>query len=458
MYRSQAFFMIKISNSYNRFFPSVPGCTDSSRSRRKAHFLRIFLLVILTFFAFRLDGQALVADELLIVANSAVPEGVGLARYYMEKRAVPSANLLMVKTSVNEQIGRSEYNQQIADPVRKYLEKNDPEGRRFKCIVLMYGMPLRVLPPPLSQVESSDLKKLQATLKEWTEKEKPPGQKPLEKSKEFQAKSAELKKKIQVLTKAHWRASVDSELALVREKSYDLEGWLPNRFFVSFRGKKIKNMPQSAILVSRLEGPTPAIVRRIIDDSLYAEEQGLPGKAYFDTRWPEKNQPKKDQKLSAYEQYDQAIHNTARIVRKSGRLPVVVDDRPTLFQPGEAPDASLYCGWYSLGKYIDAFTWVRGAVGYHVASSECTTLKKPDSKVWCKVMLEKGVAATVGPVAEPYLQSFPVPEVFFGCLLDGRVPLAECYGLSNPFWSWQQVLIGDPLYRPFLRRGFPTKS
>ena len=63
-------------------------------------------------------------------------------------------------------------------------------------------------------------------------------------------------------------------------------------------------------------------------------------------------------------------------------------------------------------------------------------------------MLEKGVAATVGPVAEPYLESFPAPEAFFGCLLDGGA-LVECYMVSNPFWSWRMVLIGDPLYRPF---------
>ena len=67
-------------------------------------------------------------------------------------------------------------------------------------------------------------------------------------------------------------------------------------------------------------------------------------------------------------------------------------------------------------------------------------------------MLEKGIAATVGPVAEPYLQSFPQPEIFFGCIIDGRFTLAECYALSNPFLSWQMVLIGDPLYRPFSRK------
>ena len=46
-------------------------------------------------------------------------------------------------------------------------------------------------------------------------------------------------------------------------------------------------------------------------------------------------------------------------------------------------------------------------MGYHIASYECETLKKEGSTVWCKRMLEEGVAATLGPVAEPYVQAFP---------------------------------------------------
>jgi uncharacterized protein (TIGR03790 family) len=136
-------------------------------------------------------------------------------------------------------------------------------------------------------------------------------------------------------------------------------------------------------------------------------------------------------------------------VKKSGRFPVVVNDREDLFQPGECLDAALYCGWYSLARYVDAFKWRPGSVGYHIASSECQTLKQRESQVWCKRMLEEGIAATMGPVTEPYLQAFPLPELFFEFLLDGSWALAECYALSQPFWSWQMVLIGDPLYRPF---------
>jgi hypothetical protein len=64
-------------------------------------------------------------------------------------------------------------------------------------------------------------------------------------------------------------------------------------------------------------------------------------------------------------------------------------------------------------------------------------------------MLEEGVTATIGPVGEPYVQAFPMPEIFFAALTDGAFTLAECYLLSVPYLSWKMVLVGDPLYRPF---------
>jgi len=45
------------------------------------------------------------------------------------------------------------------------------------------------------------------------------------------------------------------------------------------------------------------------------------------------------------------------------------------------------------------------------------------------------------------------PEIFFKYLTAGDFSLAECYLLSTPCLSWKQVLIGDPLYRPFRAAG-----
>jgi uncharacterized protein (TIGR03790 family) len=218
--------------------------------------------------------------------------------------------------------------------------------------------------------------------------------------------------------------------------------WQPNPYFWGYQGQELPIAKSEAIMVSRLDGPSSDTVKRIIQDSLQAEENGLQGWACFDARWPAPDQ-KQD---SGYAFYDCSIHLAAERVAASSRLQLRVEDSQELFQPGECPQAALYCGWYSLARYVPAFEWQPGAVGFHIASQECQSLKR--GEFWCKRMLEEGAAATLGPVGEPYVLSFPVPEIFFAVLLDGYT-LAEAYLLSNPFWSWKMVLVGDPLYQPF---------
>lgn len=54
-----------------------------------------------------------------------------------------------------------------------------------------------------------------------------------------------------------------------------------------------------------------------------------------------------------------------------------------------------------------------------------------------------------GPVNEPYLTAFPPPSVFFPLLMSGKYTLVEVFAMTNPFLSWQMILVGDPLYNPF---------
>jgi len=74
---------------------------------------------------------------------------------------------------------------------------------------------------------------------------------------------------------------------------------------------------------------------------------------------------------------------------------------------------------------------------------------KPGGKVWCNAMLEDGMTATLGPMHEPYLAAFPLPDDFFPLLLTGRYTLVEVYYRTKPFNSWPMVLVGDPMYNPF---------
>jgi uncharacterized protein (TIGR03790 family) len=387
---------------------------------------------------------ALDPGEVLVVVNAAVPAGAELAAYYMKQRGVPEENIVRVSVPDDETISRRQYDQKIAAPVRRALEEREPR-RRIRCLLLLYGMPLRVTAPEIGPDDQQRI----ATLVQRREEARrriaalPEGAK---EEKERLAKTlAAIEADIAMAQRGNESASVDSEIALAAAGDYPLAGWVANPFFLGRRNEKPAVDPNRVIMVSRLDGPDEKSVRRIIDDSLAAEKQGLSGTAYFDARWPEPAAAPK----GGYEFYDASIHRAARRVAASGRMPVKVDSTERLFQPGDCPGAALYCGWYSLAKYVDAFTWKPGAVAYHIASSECVTLKQKGSRVWCKRMLEEGATAVIGPVDEPYVEAFPVPEIFFALLVDGYLTLAECYAASTPWLSWRMVLIGDPLYRPF---------
>ncbi len=385
--------------------------------------------------------------EVVVIANRNASESVGLARYYMGRRGIPEENLVTVWVSDRETCSREDYETRIAAPVRRALQ--GPLARKpVRCLVTVFGIPLRVDPPAPSVEEKAEKDRLEkeiAGFKEALDRV----EKGSEEAKRLQKEIDRRREAIKRLSKENQSAAVDSELSLVLESDYPLEGWIPNPLFLGFRGAQNMRFPKTLLMVSRLDGPGPEVVKRLVDDALAAEETGLSGTAYFDARWPKPDEKKMRTPEMGYGFYDASIHGAAEAVGKSGRLPVVVDDRQELFQPGQAPHAALYCGWYSLARYVPAFAWVRGAVGYHIASSECATLRAGPSQVWCKRMLEEGVAAVVGPVAEPYLQAFPVPKIFFTLLTDGRYTLAEATFLSMPYVSWRMVLVGDPLYRPF---------
>lgn len=250
---------------------------------------------------------------------------------------------------------------------------------------------------------------------------------------------------LQMLEKNETFASFDSELALVRWPDYNLIRWQGNA--ANYRLGPLPLGLPPVLLVARLESTTPDAVLEQVRQSIAAENAGLSGKVYLDARGMPHSAA--DETPGSYGQYDQSLRTLAARLKEHTDLEVVLDNEPALFQPGTCPDAALYCGWYSLGNYVDAFDWIPGAVGYHLASMEGGTFRDPKSPLWCPAMVRDGVAATLGPTHEPYLAAFPLPDDFFSLLLTGKYTLAETYSLTNPFHSWVMVLAGDPLYNPF---------
>lgn len=238
-------------------------------------------------------------------------------------------------------------------------------------------------------------------------------------------------------------AAVDSELALVRNERFPRFRWLPNP--LSLHAKPTADaLP--AVMTARIDGPTERVARRLIDDAVAVEKSGLDGVAVFDSRGlpAPAGTP-----VGGYPWYDQSVRDAAALLKSKSTLKVVTDDREQVLLPKSVDNVAIYCGWYSLQNYVPGCTYVRGAVGFHVASLELTTLQSPLNKEWVQNLLNAGVDGTLGAVSEPYLHAFPKPDEFFPLLLSGRFTLAEVYWKTVPMTSWKLALVGDPLYNPF---------
>lgn len=347
-------------------------------------------------------GDGLQPAQVLVVVNEASPESVELGAYYLQRRGIPESNLCRVTTVTGFHVTRAEYETQIAAPIRSFMETHGLTTR-IRCLALMWGVPVKIGAQARPDAPAD------APAPEYPD------------------------------------AAVDNELALVWHGNYEIAMRQPNPVYWRSTNSVARGANGPAprtLMAARLDGITAADARRLLDDALAAERKGLDGTFYLDAG-------------GAYPWYDEHFRALAALVREHGSLPVVLDEKPTLFATGACPGTALYAGWYAYKRadqHIGAFAWKRGAVGYHITSFSASELRDPDSKTWCNHLIRAGVAATLGPVSEPHLEAFPLPEEFWPLLLTGRWTLAECYWRTLPHASWQMTLIGDPLYRPFNRR------
>ena len=386
---------------------------------------RIGLLVVVALLGptrtARADG---LAKGVVIVYNVEDPDSRPLADYYALKRGVPASQICEIDVRASETITRAEYNQEIRDPisqflVRKELIHQEPKtifdsilgqipgvatvSAKISCIVLMYGVPLRIDSDP------------------------------------------NLAERVPETTKAEFRrneASVESELATLPSPGLPITGFLRNPFFGSASVHFAAPLNNTMLLVGRLDGPDPQTVRRMIDDALTAERYGVHGRAYFDWR---------DTQDRGYVEGDDWIRGAYRACRDAG-YECDYDDRPETFdQDYPMTDVAIYAGWYApnvCGPFVRPdFHFRTGALAYHLHSSSGASVRTRTT-YWVGPFLAKGATATMGNVFEPYLSLTPHIDMFFQRLMDGATFLEAGY-YSEPVLSWQTTFVGDPLYRPF---------
>ena len=156
-------------------------------------------------------------------------------------------------------------------------------------------------------------------------------------------------------------------------------------------------------------------------------------------------------KGKGYEVGDQWLEKIASMNRKVG-LSTVIDRHPDTYVTNyPMNDAALYFGWYSHHRngplLNEDFQFKRGAVAIHLHSYSAFELRNPDRR-WCGPILAHGATATVGNVYEPFLALTHHLDVLHHRLLQGYT-IGEASLMALPALSWQAVLLGDPLYRPF---------
>ncbi len=389
-------------------------------------------------------AAALEPNEILVIVNGDIESSAALGRYYCQRRNVPKENILTLSLgkTLTDAISRDEYDKSIAEPIRKILA-NGESGGAIKCLLTTYGVPYKVGPRGPLKDQQEQLRQFEALAGQYDKELKNTQPGATGEQARIKRELARVRGEIDRITGKETNASVDSELSMVLFGAYELYRWQPNQLNTNARHFEGLTL---TIMVCRLDGLTPQIARGLVDKAIMAERTGLQGVAYIDSRGIP------DDKLPySFGRFDQTLRDLAVLLRLRTTLEVKEERTEKLFEPGSCPRTAIYCGWYSLKKYVDAFDFVDGAIGFHIASLEAVDLRDPNSTQWCPAMLTHGVTATLGAVAEPYLHAFPNPEELFLELLDGEC-LVEAFYHTQPFCSWQLVLIGDPLYAPFKRQ------
>ncbi len=354
------------------------------------------------------------AKATLVIYNRAAPDSTSLARFYAQQRHIANDHLVGLECSTEEEISREEYDTTIAEPLRRlfaehgwWSEHEDDTGAKvvtsnhIDFVAVMRGMPLKIRATALYS-----------------------GDHPASNTLGFQN-----------------QASVDSELAMLGFFSRQISGPVSNPYFQGFR--PIAELDASPMmLVTRLDAPTAAIVRRMIKDSVATEKSGLWGRAYVD------GAHNQDGGLAVGDKW---LKTAVKDLREDG-IATVYDDKPAIFPSGfPLNDAALYYGWYTgnvSGAFTDpAFQFLPGAVAVHIHSFSASTLRHADAN-WVAPLLSKGAAASLGNVYEPYLEMTAHLDIFNDRLLHGFT-LAESAYMATRAVSWMTVVVGDPLYRPF---------
>jgi len=359
-------------------------------------------------------AMAQTAENVAVVINDNSPASQRIGDYYVRARAIPSANIIHIRTSTDETIARALYTVTIEAPIAGALARERLQDRVL-YVVLTKGIPLRIAG---SVGVTGDV------------------------------------------------SSVDSELTLLYRRMAGLTlpvpGRIDNPYFLGSReigeAKRFTHRDFDIFLVSRLDAFTVEEAIALVDR---AKEARPEGKFVLDERAPLVNRTGDDWLELA----------SKRLTAQQLGDRVVLEASPQVVR-----DVQSVLGYYSWGSNdprnrVRSFGmgFLPGSLAATFVSTDGRTFKQPppnwvpsDSEDKSKTfegspqsligdLIHDGATGVAGHVAEPFLQSTIRPDILFPAYVSGA-NLIEAFYLAMPYLSWQTVVVGDPLCAPFPRK------
>ena len=336
-------------------------------------------------------------QRVLVVMNESDTNSVRIAAYYLLARKISRDQLVQIKTSTADDISPEKYKSEIEGPIKAALVKN----KNIDYIVLTKGIPLRLVDQGGYSVD--------ATLASMELNFAPIGQTP----------------------GTFGITEKDQEAAFRRCQNPYFNSKVP------FSHAKF-----GMYLVNRLTGYSVDDCFRLIDNSINAKPSKSP--ILLDS------QPKYGPGTNYYEMELTLGEANQKLSAKGLNIYYEATEE---FSNGREPLAG-YCSWGSNDAKFDAnayhqLRFVPGAIAETFVSTSGRTFEPTTGgQSLIADLIHQGVTGVKGYVSEPFTIALCRPNILFDRYMGGS-NLAESFYAASPLVKWKDIVVGDPLCRPY---------
>ncbi len=327
------------------------------------------------------------ARRVLLVVNKASRDSQEVGAHYRAKRGIPAENVVTIDVSPAEDVPLLDYVKKIEDPVKVAINGSKS---RIDFIVLTKGVPIRLGGPGGRSVDA-----LLASYRL-----------------DFKAMDNPDQESIKRSISPYFN----------RNEPFDSSKF--NMF-----------------LVTRLDGYTAADAKRLVDNALAAKEED--GLFFFDQAGNRTD--------AGYGELNSALATADGTLNARG-----FNSRLEATSAFVAPSQPLmgYASWGSNDADFGLETYRKlrfkpGAIAETFVSTSARTFERVEGgQSVITDLIAQGVTGVKGYVSEPFTFALARPEILFDRYTRGY-NLAESFYMASLVAKWKDVVIGDPLCRPY---------